>query len=101
MNHIIFSHGNGFPASTYRSFTNDLNRRGFQVASIEKFGHDARYPVLPKKPIGLALSARAESANHAANTGLTLKRSLSTFSTNVHLRIGIPMHSETMQNLEL
>jgi pimeloyl-ACP methyl ester carboxylesterase len=50
MNNIIFSHGNGFPASTYRCFTNDLNRRGFQVASIEKFGHDARYPVTSNWP---------------------------------------------------
>jgi pimeloyl-ACP methyl ester carboxylesterase len=50
MNNIIFSHGNGFPASTYRSFTNDLNRRGFKVTSIEKFGHDERYPVTSNWP---------------------------------------------------
>jgi pimeloyl-ACP methyl ester carboxylesterase len=50
MNNIIFSHGNGFPASTYRSFTTDLNRRGFDVFAIEKFGHNAQYPVTNNWP---------------------------------------------------
>jgi pimeloyl-ACP methyl ester carboxylesterase len=43
--HIIFSHGNSFPASTYRTLFADLRRRGFKVKAIEKFGHDPRYPV--------------------------------------------------------
>ena len=47
---VIFSHGNGFPASTYRSFTNDLVRRGFKVKSIEKLGHQAQFPVTSNWP---------------------------------------------------
>ncbi len=50
MSNIIFSHGNGFPASTYRSLTNDLSRRGFTVSSIEKFGHDPQFPVTSNWP---------------------------------------------------
>ena len=50
MNNVIFSHGNGFPASTYRSFTKDLSRRGFKVSSIEKFGHDPLFPVTSNWP---------------------------------------------------
>ena len=47
---LIFSHGNGFPASTYRSFTNDLVRRGFKVKSIEKLGHQTQFPVTSNWP---------------------------------------------------
>ena len=42
---IIFSHGNSFPASTYRLLFASLRARGFKVKAVEKFGHDERYPV--------------------------------------------------------
>ena len=42
---IIFSHGNSFPASTYRVMFDNLRQRGFQVEAVEKFGHDPKYPV--------------------------------------------------------
>lgn len=42
---IIFSHGNSFPASTYRLLFSSLRARGFKVKAVEKFGHDERYPV--------------------------------------------------------
>ncbi|MES2944917.1 MAG: alpha/beta hydrolase [Pseudomonadota bacterium] len=47
---IIFSHGNSFPASTYRVLFASLESRGFQLASIEKFGHDPAYPVTSNWP---------------------------------------------------
>ncbi len=47
---IIFSHGNSFPASTYGVLFQSLKARGFQVAAIEKFGHDPRYPVSSNWP---------------------------------------------------
>ncbi len=47
---IIFSHGNGFPASTYGVMLRALHRRGFEVATIEKYGHDPRYPVSSNWP---------------------------------------------------
>jgi pimeloyl-ACP methyl ester carboxylesterase len=42
---IVFSHGNSFPASTYGVMLDNLRQRGFEVAAIEKFGHDPQYPV--------------------------------------------------------
>lgn len=47
---VIFSHGNSFPASTYNVMLQSLQARGFQVRSIEKFGHDPRYPVTSNWP---------------------------------------------------
>lgn len=47
---VIFSHGNSFPASTYSVLTNSLQKRGFTVRFIEKFGHDPRYPVTNNWP---------------------------------------------------
>lgn len=47
---IIFSHGNSFPASTYRKLFTELRRRGFKVKAIEKFGHDERCPVTSNWP---------------------------------------------------
>jgi pimeloyl-ACP methyl ester carboxylesterase len=43
--HIIFSHGNSFPASTYRVMLDNLRQRGFEVDAIEMYGHDPKYPV--------------------------------------------------------
>jgi len=48
---LIFSHGNSFSASTYGVMLRDLQRRGYQVEAIEKFGHDPRYPVSSNWPI--------------------------------------------------
>jgi pimeloyl-ACP methyl ester carboxylesterase len=42
---IIFSHGNSFPASTYRVMLDNLRQRGFEVDAIEMYGHDPKYPV--------------------------------------------------------
>ena len=42
---IIFSHANSFPAGTYRVLFDALRQRGFAVSAVERFGHDARYPV--------------------------------------------------------
>ena len=42
---IVFSHANSFPASTYRVLFKSLRTRGFTVKAVEKFGHDAKYPV--------------------------------------------------------
>lgn len=42
---IIFSHANSFSAGTYRVLFAELERRGFRVKALDKFGHDERYPV--------------------------------------------------------
>ena len=47
---IVFSHGNSFPASTYRVMLDDLQRRGFRTTAVEKFGHNPRYPVTNNWP---------------------------------------------------
>ncbi|MDO5624592.1 MAG: alpha/beta hydrolase [Pseudomonadota bacterium] len=50
MTAIVFSHGNSFPASTYRVMLDSLRARGWQVSAIEKYGHDADYPVTDNWP---------------------------------------------------
>ena len=50
MSLIVFSHANSFPASTYRVMFAALEKRGFTVRAIEKFGHDPRFPVTPNWP---------------------------------------------------
>ncbi len=47
---VVFSHGNSFPASTYRVMLNSLRNRGFAVDAVEKFGHDPAYPVTDNWP---------------------------------------------------
>lgn len=47
---ILFSHGNSFPAGTYRQVLDSLRARGFEVLAIEKFGHDPKYPVTNNWP---------------------------------------------------
>ena len=47
---IVFSHANSFPASTYKVLFRSLRARGFDLKAIEKFGHDARYPVSSNWP---------------------------------------------------
>jgi pimeloyl-ACP methyl ester carboxylesterase len=41
---IHFSHANGFPASVYRTIFAELSD-DYEVRSIERIGHDARFPV--------------------------------------------------------
>jgi pimeloyl-ACP methyl ester carboxylesterase len=50
MPHLIFSHGNGFPAGTYGQLLEVWQRAGLTVAAVERFGHDPRYPVTSNWP---------------------------------------------------
>ena len=50
MKTIVFSHANGFPAGTYRQLFEAWRAAGFTVHAIEKFGHDARFPVTGNWP---------------------------------------------------
>ncbi len=65
---IIFSHGNSFPASTYRVLFGELRRRGFKVKAVEKYGHDPRYPVTSNWP-HLAQQLADFAAEHQHKTG--------------------------------
>jgi pimeloyl-ACP methyl ester carboxylesterase len=47
---IIFSHGNSFPAGTYKVMLDNLRQRGFQVGAVEMFGHDPQYPATNNWP---------------------------------------------------
>lgn len=47
---IVFSHANSFPAGTYNVLFRELRARGFTVKAVEKFGHDAGYPVTDNWP---------------------------------------------------
>lgn len=51
MSHIIFSHANSFPASTYKVLFKELRGRGYSLKAIEKYGHDPRYPVTNNWPL--------------------------------------------------
>ena len=48
--HIVFSHGNGFPAGTYRVLFERWRAAGFAVHAVEKYGHDPKYPVSSNWP---------------------------------------------------
>jgi pimeloyl-ACP methyl ester carboxylesterase len=48
---IIFSHANGYVAPVYRLLFAELRARGMEVAAIEKYGHDPRYPVSDNWPL--------------------------------------------------
>lgn len=50
MQPLIFSHANSFPAGTYRLLFALLRERGFDVHAVDRFGHDARYPVTDSWP---------------------------------------------------
>jgi pimeloyl-ACP methyl ester carboxylesterase len=50
MQPLIFSHANSFSAGTYRLLFALLRERGFDVHAIDRFGHDARYPVTNNWP---------------------------------------------------
>jgi pimeloyl-ACP methyl ester carboxylesterase len=47
---IVFSHGNGFPAGTYRVLFEHWRAAGYPVIALDKFGHDADYPVTSNWP---------------------------------------------------
>ncbi len=47
---IVFSHANSFPASTYKVLFAHLQARGFDIAAVDKYGHDPRYPVTNNWP---------------------------------------------------
>ncbi len=42
---IVFSHANSYGASVYRRLFDGWRAAGHEVAAVEHFGHDARYPV--------------------------------------------------------
>jgi pimeloyl-ACP methyl ester carboxylesterase len=42
---IVFSHANSFPARTYEALFESWRQAGYEVHALDKFGHDARYPV--------------------------------------------------------
>ena len=47
---LVFAHANGFPAGTYRQLFDAWRSAGFRVCAIEKYGHDARFPVTSNWP---------------------------------------------------
>lgn len=47
---IVFSHANGFPAGTYRLLFEAWRAAGHPVHAVEKYGHDARFPVTSNWP---------------------------------------------------
>lgn len=47
---IVFSHGNGFPAGTYRVLFEQWRAAGHEVVALDKFGHDPAYPVTSNWP---------------------------------------------------
>jgi pimeloyl-ACP methyl ester carboxylesterase len=47
---IVFSHANGFPAGTYRLLFEAWRAAGYRVHAVEKFGHDACFPVTSNWP---------------------------------------------------
>jgi pimeloyl-ACP methyl ester carboxylesterase len=47
---IVFSHANSFPAGTYGVLFDEWRRAGFDVAAIERIGHDPQYPVTGNWP---------------------------------------------------
>ena len=47
---VIFSHGNSFPGGTYSVLHEGLRAKGFEVAVVDRFGHDPRYPVTSNWP---------------------------------------------------
>jgi pimeloyl-ACP methyl ester carboxylesterase len=47
---VVFSHANGFPASTYAPMLRSLRASGIEVHALEKFGHDPQFPVTNNWP---------------------------------------------------
>ena len=65
---IIFSHGNSFPAGTYKVLIQHLEARGYDVKALEKFGHDRAYPVTSNWP-HLVQQLADFAALHVRETG--------------------------------
>ena len=47
---LVFSHGNGFPANTYRQLFGHWEAAGWRVRALSRFGHDARFAVTSNWP---------------------------------------------------
>ena len=47
---LVFAHANSFPAGTYRQLIALLESNGYAVFTVDKFGHDPRYPVTDQWP---------------------------------------------------
>ena len=47
---LVFAHANSFPAGTYQVLIAQLEARGHRVYTVDKFGHDAHYPVTDQWP---------------------------------------------------
>jgi pimeloyl-ACP methyl ester carboxylesterase len=47
---LVFSHANGFPAGTYRVLFEAWRAAGWRVEAVERFGHDAHFPVSSNWP---------------------------------------------------
>jgi pimeloyl-ACP methyl ester carboxylesterase len=47
---LVFTHGNSFPAGTYRALLDGLREHGHTVQAIEKVGHNPQYPVTNNWP---------------------------------------------------
>lgn len=78
---VIFSHGNSFPASTYRVMLDSLRNRGFDIDALEKFGHDPKYPVTDNWPhlVQQLADFAQESADRAGAPVLLVGHSLGGF----------------------
>jgi pimeloyl-ACP methyl ester carboxylesterase len=79
MSQIIFSHANGFPASTYRLIFQGLRRAGHHVDAIECIGHDPSYPVSSNWPMlvkQLAALAKTHAVQQTAQATWLLGHSL-------------------------
>lgn len=50
MNHLVFTHANGFPAGCYRVLFDHWRAAGWQVHALPRIGHDPRYPVSSNWP---------------------------------------------------
>jgi hypothetical protein len=44
---IVFSHANSYGATTYSQLFDGWRAAGHEVAAVEHFGHDLRFPVDP------------------------------------------------------
>ena len=90
MTHIVFSHGNSFPGGTYSQLFEHLHKRGFEVSSIDRFGHDPKYPVTSNWPHlvdQLAEFAAREVTRHGGPVflvGHSLGGILSTMTAALH-----------------
>lgn len=47
---IVFSHGNSFPAGTYRVLFEAWRAAGHEVHAVDQYGHDPRFPVSSNWP---------------------------------------------------